>query len=374
MIVKIGRFHSLALWLRHLRTFSILFVLISALLVSCTGISKIGSANTESTNTVAPFTADIVFSSNRKGNDDIYLLRAENKELVRLTENMGNNTYPLWSPNGAYIAFLSDRDGSLDLYVMDADGRNPRNLSDNDVDILRPFNWSPDGTQIAFGSTYDDSSREIYVVDVRSGELTSLTDNAISEGEPTWSPSGNRIAYYTFSDQEGYGLSIVEIQTEQIVQLLNNEPWIFHIDWSPDGDWIVFNTTCEDGKWCIDTIKKDGSQRHESICGGVPAVNPVWSNKGDWIAFVGQPAENDLSKLCIVRLDGSDLTCLVEDGVINAPTWSPDDEWIVFTGAANRIDRLLGDFDIYAVAVDSGEIVNLTPSEGDDRDPDWRVE
>ncbi len=373
MIAKIGHFHSPAFRPRYARTLNIVLVLIPVLLVSCASITKSGSANMESPNTMAPFTADIVFSSNRKGNDDIYLLRTGDKEMIRLTKDMGNNTYPLWSPNGDYIAFLSDRDGRLDLYVMDADGRNPRNLSSNDDDIMGPFNWSPDSTQIAFGSTYDDSSREIYVVDVRSGELTALTDNGIFEDQPTWSPDGSHIAYKS-SDQQGNGLSIVKLQTGQTVQLLENEPWIFYMDWSPDGNWIAFETVHQDGHARVDVIKVDGSQRYESICGDLWAGDPFWSTKGDWIVFTGKPANGDSEQLFIVKKDGSDLTRLVESGVVNARVWSPDDEWIVFTGAANRIDRMFGDFDIYAVSVDSGEIVNLTPSDGDDRDPDWRVE
>jgi dipeptidyl aminopeptidase/acylaminoacyl peptidase len=47
------------------------------------------------------------------------------------------------------IAFTSDRDGNDEIYVMDADGSNQTNLTSNSADDEAP-SWSPDGSKIAF--------------------------------------------------------------------------------------------------------------------------------------------------------------------------------------------------------------------------------
>ena len=50
------------------------------------------------------------------------------------------------------IAFWTDRDGNGEIYLMDADGRNQINLTNNDASETYPA-WSPDGSKIAFIST-----------------------------------------------------------------------------------------------------------------------------------------------------------------------------------------------------------------------------
>ncbi|NJD76347.1 MAG: hypothetical protein FIB08_04530 [Candidatus Methanoperedens sp.] len=67
--------------------------------------------------------------------------------------------YVRWSPDGKYIAFLSDRAGDMfqgmklkHLYIMDADGTNVTQLTSGDNRWDWAFDWSPDGTHIAFGS------------------------------------------------------------------------------------------------------------------------------------------------------------------------------------------------------------------------------
>jgi Tol biopolymer transport system component len=318
-----------------------------------------------------PFSADIVFYSDREGGDDIYILRTENQQLLRMTKDSGENIRPFWSPQGDKIAFYSDQDGDWDLYVMNSDGENRRNLSNNGVDDWGTMSWSPDGSQLAFDSRSNGESYEIFVADLNTSTVTPITKSEKSQGNPCWSPNGSLIAV-SVDDSPGDGLVIINSEAGKATQLLEHERWVNSMGWSPDGNWIVFEAANQDGKSRIDVIKADGSQRFESISGDLGAGDPVWSAGGDWIAFIGGPKGSGESQLYIVKMDGSQLTRLVDNGAINHPAWSPDDRWIAFTGVSSKIDRRPGDLDIYAVEIDSGEIINLTPSHGDDRDPDWR--
>ena len=47
-----------------------------------------------------------------------------------LTDNDRQDFFPSWSPDGSTIVFSSDRDGAVELYLMDADGGNQRRLID----------------------------------------------------------------------------------------------------------------------------------------------------------------------------------------------------------------------------------------------------
>ena len=46
------------------------------------------------------------------------------------------------------IVFSSNRDGNWEIYVMDADGKNQRNITNKPGDNSSP-SWSPDGKHIA---------------------------------------------------------------------------------------------------------------------------------------------------------------------------------------------------------------------------------
>jgi TolB protein len=62
----------------------------------------------------------LVFSSDRDGDWDLYLLSLANGAARRLTSDPGTDTFPAWSPDGKAIAFVSDRSGNADIYLMDA--------------------------------------------------------------------------------------------------------------------------------------------------------------------------------------------------------------------------------------------------------------
>ena len=52
------------------------------------------------------------YSSNEKGNPDIYKMDIRNNKPIQLTQHAGKNILPAWSPNGEWIAFVSDREGT----------------------------------------------------------------------------------------------------------------------------------------------------------------------------------------------------------------------------------------------------------------------
>jgi len=144
---------------------------------------------------LSPDGKQIAFSENHV-NKDIWIF-----DTVRGTEDRstyeGQNTFPIWTPDGTRIAFRSDRAGPLRIYL-------PKTLNSRDVTELTmgpydvPSSWTPDGKELAFtrGSASIGGSVDIYVVsiDQPNSPRAVLATNA-SETYPEFSPDGKWLAY-----------------------------------------------------------------------------------------------------------------------------------------------------------------------------------
>ena len=129
-------------------------------------------------------------------NKDIWIY-----DTVRGTEDRatyeGQNSFPIWSPDGSRMAFRSDRAGPLGIYVAPAS--NPRQVTPvtpGPLDI--PSSWTPDGKTLAFtrGLSATGGNTDIYVVSVdQPGDARPLIATMASEAFPEFSPNGKWIAY-----------------------------------------------------------------------------------------------------------------------------------------------------------------------------------
>ncbi len=73
---------------------------------------------------------------------DIFKISPKTGEIVRLTQNSGNNIESDWSPNGRNIVFTSDRSGVPKLFIMSADGKFSRQITFMPGKFQTP-SWSP---------------------------------------------------------------------------------------------------------------------------------------------------------------------------------------------------------------------------------------
>jgi TolB protein len=143
----------------------------------------------------------IAFFSDRDGNPEVYVARANGKEAERLTNNPAADTDPAFSPDGLQIAFVSDRAGRPAIYLMNAEtGGDLLRVTPPDLPAASAPSFSPDGRYIVFSAGGD-----IYVIQWNGKDLRRLTHGASTNKTPVFSPDGSRIA---FSSNRGGNFAI----------------------------------------------------------------------------------------------------------------------------------------------------------------------
>ena len=189
----------------------------------------------------------IAFTSKRSGNSEIYRMSSDGKRLRRLTKHPQYDGGAAWSPDGQKITFTSFRDlnriqnpGIIlgEIYLMNADGTNPINLTQSVEKPDLGSSWSPDGQQIAFGSSelfvQEDLFRsDIWVMDADGANSRNLTNHHAQDSSPDWSPDGMQIAFHSdrnrdweFDVQEkNWEVYVMNTDGANLINLTNHPAW-----------------------------------------------------------------------------------------------------------------------------------------------------
>jgi Tol biopolymer transport system component len=189
---------------------------------------------------------------------DLYTPQLEGRTIPSETgeslieEEGGMNLSPSISPDGKTVAFLSTRElFTLNLYLADAEtGRIIRRLvssnTDSHFDAIRFMNtsgaWSPDGNRFAF-MTVHGGNETLTIVEVSSGriERTISPEGITAIYHVSWSPDGETLLLSAgrggISDLFLYNLS-----NDQLTRLTNDRYADIQPAWSPDSRRIIFST------------------------------------------------------------------------------------------------------------------------------------
>ena len=197
----------------------------------------------------------LAFASRRSGNMDIWVKPIQGGSATRITSHRTDEIMPAWSPDGEKLAYVSYQDDAAgDIWIVSLRKRgdelsvrgNPTKLTDYlGLDISPAF--SPDGKFIAFVSDRD-GTKNVYLLQLSNNRIFQITTTgAIS---PTWSPDGNQIAFVAVGENQSLFGQIfsasISIQTRipqvtNIVQLTHSQSKDAFPSWNPLKNEIVFN-------------------------------------------------------------------------------------------------------------------------------------
>ena len=251
---------------------------------------------------LSPDGSRVLFQSNRTGDWEIYTMKPDGTDLLRLTNTPGADVTPIWSPDGKSILFASEReDPDSDIYVMNADGTSQRRLTRQRGDDSHPH-WSPDGKRIVFNSarTTPDLSAdwtkqhiEIFTMAADGTDVRQITRFQTISTYPQFSPDGKKIAFRRTLDEAGFlwdftlgarnsEVFVMDADGSHPVNVSKSAAYDGWPAWSPDGTRIVF-TSNRAGPANIGQLYAadvDGGNLQKLTDGPGSFVQPSWSRDG----------------------------------------------------------------------------------------------
>jgi len=127
------------------------------------------------------------------------------RSLQRLTfEN--NSYYPTWSRDGRSLIYSSGQGGRTDLYRRSADGTGSETLVYGTEQSQWDIEFAPDGRLAVFRQNDSLTGRDLWLLDVVTGEAAPLLATEHHERAPAIAPNGKLLAYVSdeSSDSEVY--------------------------------------------------------------------------------------------------------------------------------------------------------------------------
>ncbi len=249
-------------------------------------------------------------------------------------------TNAFWMPDGDRLlgaVYDYDLDKSvLTTYRLSDSSRQTLAALDS-VDVAVP---SPDGAEAAVLG-YDGALSGLLLVDLQSGEVSSLVDGGSYDFDPdslAWSPDGSHLAFW-HDGSTGTEIEIVEIATGAVTAVPAVPGDYGYPSWSPDGASLAFTvfdsgSTYSTQLWryrLADGVAEPITSNEEDH------FLPRWSPDGASIAYVG-----DSERLELLDLESGQVQVLRQ-----IADWSGDLQWA--PGG-------------HLVLLDSGQPVRVTPA------------
>lgn len=223
----------------------------------------------------------------------------------------GDQYHPDWSPDGTHIAFSADAaDGTRDIWLADVStGESTMAFDCTDPCVWTDDPaFSPDGSSLAFELVSPNpeglSDSQLMVLDLTDGRASKIW--SVSQPDhtiyvPRWSPDGEQIVFeldqfvdgaIDATEVVGSSIVVLDIASGEITSLTAMDAFATYPDWSSIGDLITFTqagTNGVDGPYELFTIAPDGTDLTNITAlgpDGFQAIQPTFTPDGASIIFV----------------------------------------------------------------------------------------
>jgi dipeptidyl aminopeptidase/acylaminoacyl peptidase len=194
---------------------------------------------------------------------DIFVANEKGKIIRQLTNSPGYDAEATISPKGDKIVFTSDRSGDLELWIMDIDGKNQKQVTSGLGYDGGAF-FSPDGKRLVFRASrpsteeeiteYKDllskglvapTSMELYTCNIDGSDLKQVTRLGKANWAPFFHPSGKKIIFSSnHHSKRGYDFQLFMINDDGtgLEQITTESMFNAFPMFSPDGKKLIFSS------------------------------------------------------------------------------------------------------------------------------------
>ncbi len=194
----------------------------------------------------------IVFSSDSRSSEHIFVFDRASRESKALTVGTGKNMMPAVSPDGSLVAYVSNEKGNNDIWLIGIDGSSKLQITSTPDDDREP-RWLPDGKGLVFTRILEPlkKSNIMKITLEPLGEATEL----VNSGGRNWladvSPDGRSLAFVRSLATDGSKNTLIIKnlldQSEKEIRPLGNAD-CFRPIWFPDSSGIVFHANVNRSK------------------------------------------------------------------------------------------------------------------------------
>ena len=302
------------------------------------------------------------------------------------------------SPDGSWVLFSKselnweENERETTWWRVSTEGGEPyRYIGD---DGGGNFQFSPDGSRLAFTRSVDDES-QLFLLPTTGGEAVQLSEHETSIGSYAWSEDGSKIIFVateprTEEEEEareaGYdaifvdegpngqqsgnwnNLWLIEVESGAERRLTDTDHRIGSFSVAPNGDRILFTSRIENRRNQqnlseIQLLEVEAGTIRRLTDNSAPEGRLSWAPDGRSFAYTARTDgewELLLDKIWVMDPDGGDRRIVsgAFDGNIGNFVWAPDASAILFSGLHGTNNNL------YRINLGSDSIEQITSSVG----------
>lgn len=337
----------------------------------------------EATNASEP---RIVFTSDRTGNPDIFIMNSDGSGQTNISNNPSEDTMPQWTASRR-ILFLSERAETRQVFIMDADGSNVTQLTfDNNRYYIIPF-VSPDGKKAIVQSSLQDGiidQVETKLVDLESSQVSNLADDlaGLMGVGVSWKPDSSEIIFSAQKDTDPITLGIYRTglspqSVPVLIDIVSGDPEpalkLFPV-YSPDGTKIMYTGNNSDTDYYFYILEVDSglNKRLNQLAifeQGVTFPGPmVWSPDSTRFTFSLVEEDGVTAEVSIVDIAQESVTNISNFGAgyISYAFWYGSSLYNSNSSKMIMNTNVDGNGEIYIMEDDGSNKINLTNNPAED--------